>query len=141
MKALPLGSYISRQTPLHSLDARIKLILLLGVTIALFICHTWYGLGCAGAVLICLIAISGVSAQSVVRALRPAAVVLVLSLLGNAFVLSQADIAFAGMAGLSSGLTLRTHRCYAHHYFGRLFVSNMFYNNINSSCGSGIVTP
>lgn len=35
MKALPLGSYISRQTPLHSLDARIKLILLLGVTIAL----------------------------------------------------------------------------------------------------------
>ncbi len=106
MKALPLGSYISRQTPLHSLDARIKLILLLGVTIALFICHTWYGLGCAGAVLICLIAISGVSAQSVVRALRPAAVVLVLSLLGNAFVLSQADIAFADMAGLSfSGLT------------------------------------
>ena len=110
MKTLPLGSYISRQSLLHTLDARVKLVMLLCLTIALFMSNAWYGLACAGVVLVGLIAISGVPAQSVVRALKPTAVVLTLSLLGNAFVLSGADIALVGtagvsMAGLSRGLT------------------------------------
>lgn len=106
MKALPLGSYISRQSPLHRVDARVKLIMLLCLTIALFMSDVWYGLVCAAAILVCLLVISGVNIQSVMRALRPTAIVLTLSLLGNALVLSQADIAVVGTAGLSfAGLT------------------------------------
>lgn len=100
MRALPLGAYVSQAGPLHAVDARVKLVLLVLATPALFSAG-WPGLALAAAALVALVAVSGVGARSVVRALRPTAVVLALSLAGNALVASGADVPLAGGFGVS----------------------------------------
>jgi len=98
-----LGTYLSGNTPMHRLDARVKLVLLLAMTVAAF-CATSppAAVLCVASLAVCL-AVSHVSLGTVARGLRPAAIVLVLSFLANAVVVAGgADIALVGQVGASS---------------------------------------
>ena len=83
-----LGVYVPGDTPMHRLDARVKLVLLLAMTVAAFCATSPSAVAiCAGA-LVVLLLVSRVSFSTVVRGLRPAAVVLAFSFLANAIVVT-----------------------------------------------------
>jgi energy-coupling factor transporter transmembrane protein EcfT len=84
--ALPLGTYVERRGPIHELDARVKVLLLLLATIAVFARPTVLVIGACCVALGVLLALSGVSADSMVRAVRPCVVILVFVLVANLFV-------------------------------------------------------
>jgi len=98
-----LGAYMPGDTPMHRLDARVKLVLLLAMTVAAF-CATSLlaAVLCIMSLAFCLF-VSHVSPGTVARGLRPAAIVLALSFLANAVVVTGgADITIVGQVGASS---------------------------------------
>ena len=97
-----MGSYLSRRTPVHDLDARVKLALLLFATVALFASATPYVLALFVAVLALLAQRSGMSLRSVAAAVRPAALVLAFVVVANALRLDgSAEVALVGPVGVS----------------------------------------
>ena len=107
-RTLPFGGYTNRNTPLHRLDARVKIALLLACTIALFAASSPVAI--AGlALMVCACArVAGMGAKDLVRGLKPAAVILVFSLVSNALVADgTGDVALVGMLGLRWAGALR----------------------------------
>lgn len=88
---------------MHQLDARVKLVLLLAMTVAAFCATSLLAAAlCVASLVFCLV-VSRVSPRTVARGLRPAAVVLVFSFLANAVVVAGgADVAIVGQVGASS---------------------------------------
>ena len=102
MRAAAPGAYVERETPLHRLDARVKLALLLAVSATAFARGTVPVLGLASLLAVALVAASGMGAATAARALRPCAVVLAFALVANALVLDgSGEVALAGPVGLS----------------------------------------
>lgn len=100
--SLPLGSYVAARTPLHLLDARVKLALLLAGTIALFATRAPAVVVAGLGVALVATRVSGMELGTVLRGLRPMAVILLFSLLSNSLVVDgSGDVALAGMLGLS----------------------------------------
>lgn len=64
-------TYIPRQSPLHALDARVKLVLLLAYSISLFFLNTWAGLGLAAAALVATVALGRLPCAPCWRRLCP----------------------------------------------------------------------
>ncbi len=81
---VPFGQYVPGDTPLHRLDARVKLALVAAYTIVLFAGRGWAGLGAAAIAAVLAIAISRVPVRLALRGLRPVALLLVFTLLVNA---------------------------------------------------------
>lgn len=99
---LRFGSYRGGDTPLHRLDARVKIVLLLSVTIALFVTHQPRMLVLAALLIGVLARYGGVHASELVAGLKPAFVILAFSFLTNAFVFDgSADVALVGPLGIS----------------------------------------
>lgn len=97
------GSYIARDTPVHQLDARVKLALLLAATVALFVTRSPLALGAMGACALAVAAVAGLGPHDLLAALRPTAVILVFSLLANALsVDGGGDVALWGPVGVSA---------------------------------------
>ncbi len=84
--AIP-GAYVPGTTPAHRLDARTKLVLLFAATLASFVASAPWGLVVVAAGLMVALAVSGTSPATVLLGLRPAAVILLVSVLSNAIVL------------------------------------------------------
>lgn len=82
-----LGAYVPGNTPVHRMDARVKLVLLVMATAASFASPAPLGLCVAAAGLAAALVASGTSPRAVLHGLRPAALFLALSVLGNAVVL------------------------------------------------------
>lgn len=76
-RALPLGTYVGGTGPLHALDARVKLAVLLMATILAFARPSMLVMAGIVALLACGMALAGVSAATLARAARPCAVILV----------------------------------------------------------------
>lgn len=81
------GSYAPGSTVMHELDPRAKLALLLMATVATFAASAPWGLLAAALGLLAALVASKTSPATVARGLRPAALVLALSVLSNAVVL------------------------------------------------------
>lgn len=100
-----LGANVPGRTPLHALDARVKVVLLVALSIASFVAAPPWGLAVVAATLVVSLALSGTTPASVLRALRPAALILAFSLLANSLVLggqAQGDgVWWCGFVGLS----------------------------------------
>lgn len=93
-RRVALGAYVRGDTLVHRLDARVKIALLVLATVAAFAASVPAGLAVAeGGLAIALVA-SRTSPLTVLRGLRPAAVILGFSVLANALVL-------VGQPGLS----------------------------------------
>lgn len=94
-----MGAYVPGSTPVHRLDARVKVVLLLMASVATFAAGSAAGLALAAAGLVAALAASGTSPARVLLALRPALVVLAFSLLANTVVLvGQPGLSLAGLA-------------------------------------------
>ncbi|MCH3943966.1 MAG: energy-coupling factor transporter transmembrane protein EcfT [Atopobiaceae bacterium] len=101
-KLLVLGGYVPRDTLVHGIDARVKLVCLLAATVAVFSSSTLWSIGFASVVLAVTLAAARVSVADVARAMRPAVVILAFALLANSFVADgTADVALVGSFGLS----------------------------------------
>lgn len=100
--ALPVGTYVAACTPLHRLDARVKLLLVLALTVAVFAAGTPLSVVLLLAAAIACERAAGISAGALVRALKPTLVVLVFSLLANALrVDGSGDVTLVAWVGLS----------------------------------------
>lgn len=97
-----LGSYRPKDTPLHHLDARVKLACLLAVTVALFAASSPVALAAMAAAVLAAAHLGGLSARELAQGLRPTAVILAFSLLANAFVADgTASLTLVGPLGIS----------------------------------------
>lgn len=97
-----LGSYHPADTPLHRLDARVKLACLLAVTVTLFAARGALALAAMAAAVLAAAHLGGLSARELAQGLRPTAVILAFSLLANAFVADgTARLTLVGPLGIS----------------------------------------
>lgn len=117
---LSISSYIAGDTPLHRMDARVKLAVLIAYIVALFFADTWLGLGLFALMALFVFAASQLPVGSTLRLLSPAFFLAVLLIVFNAFVfmpiagdanvevasglLSLAGPVCVSLAGLESGL-------------------------------------
>lgn len=92
------GAYVPGNTLVHRLDARAKLVLLLIATVAAFAAPAPWGLAVVAAGLAVALVASKTSPATVLLGLRPAALILLLSLVSNAVVLiGQPGFSLAGL--------------------------------------------
>lgn len=108
MRANPLGSFIARDTPLARLDARVKLVLLLALTVAVFASSNLLVLAVWYALLAVCMHLARMKTSGVARSVRPVLVILLFTLLANLLVLDGGgDIKLVGPVGLSTAGGLR----------------------------------
>ncbi len=108
MRANPLGSFVARDTRMARVDARVKLVLLLAITISVFsstnliILLAWYVL-----LAVCM-SLAQMSATDVARSVRPVLFVLVFTLAANLLILDGGgDVELVGPVGLNLAGGLR----------------------------------
>lgn len=97
------GAYVPGSTIAHKLDARTKLVVLLAATVASFAASAPWGLVVVAVGLALALWTSATSPVTVVRGLRPAAVILIFSILANALVL-VGDVGIS-LEGFARGVT------------------------------------
>lgn len=109
MKVAPVfGSYVAESTPASSLDARVKIILLISFTAALFFARGALALVAWFVLLGLCMRAAHVEPGSIVRALRPLAIVLILMLCANLVSCDgSAEVPLFGPIGLSPSGGLR----------------------------------
>lgn len=98
-------SYNPQTTPVHRIDARVKIVLVVAYSISLFFVQTWSGLGVFAALLAIAVAVSRLKLLACIRQLIPLLVILCFTLIANSFsfdVSSTADL--YGMGAVSSGV-------------------------------------
>lgn len=102
------GTYSARRTPIHTLDARVKIICLLLATVAIFaVKQPWILLVMALAIL-ALARVAAITFKQLVAAVKPAAVILAISLLCNMFSADgTADMLLMGQFGITFAGLLR----------------------------------
>lgn len=93
---LTVSTYIPGDSPVHRLDARVKVVLLAAATVALFLARTWAGLGLAALLTAAVLALSGLPPRRVLALATPVYVIAAFSVAFN--VLSGADAAAAAQA-------------------------------------------
>ncbi|MDR2035401.1 MAG: energy-coupling factor transporter transmembrane protein EcfT [Coriobacteriales bacterium] len=89
---LPFGNYLARDTPIHRIDARIKLLLLAVYVFAIFACSTWAGLLALLLVLIVLFAVAHIPPRRALRGLKPILFILLFTFIANAFTFSTINL-------------------------------------------------
>ena len=85
LKDITLGQYFPGKSPIHLLDPRTKLIMLVVYIVALFTSSGWLGYGICFAFLAATIAVSRIPVKSIVRGLKPLVMILVFTGVLNLF--------------------------------------------------------
>lgn len=83
--SVPFGQYLPGSTAVHRTDARVKFLLAIAYTYAIFASHTWWALAALAAVMVMLYLISKVPFKLALRGLRPLIYILVFTVVVNAF--------------------------------------------------------
>lgn len=102
--SLNATTYIQGTTPIHRLDARTKIVLMLAFSITLFLVESWSGLAlCLAIIAICL-SIAQLPLREACRQLIPIGIVLLITLVANSFVFGidsayslESQVALAGI--------------------------------------------
>ena len=85
LKDITLGQYFPGNSPVHRLDPRTKLVLLVVYIVALFLAVSWVSYGVMFAFLALTIAISRIPLKSIVRGMKPLVFILVFTGILNIF--------------------------------------------------------
>ena len=85
LKDITLGQYFPGKSPIHTLDPRTKLIVLVVYIIALFSAVSWVSYALCLACLISCIAISRIPVKSIVKGMKPLVMILVFTGILNLF--------------------------------------------------------
>jgi len=108
---VPFGQYVQLDSPVHRLDARVKIGVTAAFTFSLFAIESWLGMAVVATLTVIAVALSRVSFRLAARGLRPIAWLLAFTLLLNAFFPAQRGEALVQIgfltvdaAGLQRGL-------------------------------------
>ena len=85
LKDITLGQYFPGKSPIHLLDPRTKLIMLVVYIVALFLASGWVAYGVMLLFLVAVIKISTIPAKSIVRGMKPLVMILVFTGVLNLF--------------------------------------------------------
>jgi len=85
LKDITLGQYFPGKSPVHLLDPRTKLIMLVVYIVALFVASNWISYGIMLLFLIVVVKISTIPVKSIVRGMKPLAMILVFTGILNLF--------------------------------------------------------
>ncbi|MDR2957861.1 MAG: energy-coupling factor transporter transmembrane protein EcfT [Coriobacteriales bacterium] len=81
----PFGNYLAGKSLLYRLDARFKLLLLVSYLTGLFLVQSWLGLLCFGMLLLAAYLSAGIPLKLALRGLMPLVIILIFTMLANAF--------------------------------------------------------
>ena len=90
---LTIGQYIHKDSLIHKLDPRIKILTTLFVIIAVFLIQSWLGFLIAGLYLFVNIILSKVHPKFVLRGIRPLLIIIILTLVIHFFT-TQGEVIF-----------------------------------------------
>ena len=85
LKDITLGQYFPGNSPIHRLDPRSKLIMLVVYIVALFMAKSWISYGVMLAFLVFTVKISTIPPKSIVRGMKPLVMILVFTGVLNLF--------------------------------------------------------
>ena len=91
---VPFGQYVPGMSPIHRLDPRVKLALVVAYVAVLFGATEWWGLVVAGVAAAAALGLSGVPPRLALRGLRPVAWLLLFTVAANSLKLDSADSLF-----------------------------------------------
>ena len=85
MKDITLGQYFPGKSPVHNLDPRTKLLLLVGYIVALFTAGNWLTYGLCLGFLVMVIAVSKIPPKAILTGMKPLIFILVFTGILNLF--------------------------------------------------------
>ncbi len=92
LKDITLGQYFPGNSPVHRLDPRTKLIMLVVYIVALFMAKSWLSYGVMLAFLVFTIKISTIPPKSIVRGMKPLVMILVFTGVLNLFFTTDGEV-------------------------------------------------
>ena len=92
LKDITLGQYFPGNSPVHRLDPRTKLILLVLYIVALFVAKSWISYGVLLVFLFLTIRISTIPPKSIIRGMKPLIMILVFTGVLNVFFTREGEI-------------------------------------------------
>ena len=92
LKDITLGQYFPGKSPIHVLDPRTKLILLVVYIVALFLAKSWITYGLMLVILLVTIRISTIPVKSIVRGMKPLVMILVFTGILNLFFTQEGKV-------------------------------------------------
>ena len=98
MSDITLGQFFPGNSPLHKLDPRAKIILLIAFMVTIFICKNFVNLGIVALATFLLVAISKIGFKTVKKSIKPLKWIIVLTYLINLFYGSGDAIILFGKA-------------------------------------------
>ena len=103
---LAFGTYIPGITPVHKLDARVKIVLACAFAIGVFLVQTWFGLGFLVLLTLALYAIAKVPIAKAASGLKPVIFILAFTIIVHAFSININAMQAPGLSSVGSlGLT------------------------------------
>ncbi|MBQ9020659.1 MAG: energy-coupling factor transporter transmembrane protein EcfT [Eggerthellaceae bacterium] len=82
-----IATYNPKQTPIHSVDARVKIILVLMFSIVLFCVHSWWAIGLLACIALLCAFLARLEVGATLRSMLPVVLILAVTLIANSFVL------------------------------------------------------
>ncbi len=92
LKDITLGQYFPANSPIHRLDPRTKLIMLVVYIVALFMAKGWVSYVLMLAFLVVVVKISTIPPKSIVRGMKPLVMILVFTGILNLFFTQEGDV-------------------------------------------------
>lgn len=109
-----LNTYIVGASPVHTCDARAKIVLLIAYSVTLFLVETWRALGVCALVFVALCAMGRIPPRRIGALSVPIVVIALFAVIANSFSLDAAtqtaaqamgeEVAFGGVGDVSTGL-------------------------------------
>jgi len=107
-----IGNYIPKNSFVHNMDVRIKLIVSLALIVVIFFCRSWVSYALMAGFVVGCVAAARLPARALLRAFRPLYFILGFTLVFNVFFLRQGDLIWGWRfiqlttGGLMQGLTM-----------------------------------
>ena len=104
LKDITLGQYFPGNSPIHRLDPRTKLIMLVVYIVALFMAKSWISYGIMLAFLVFTVKISTIPPKSIVKGMKPLVMILVFTGVLNLFFTTEGKVLVdVGFITITSG--------------------------------------
>lgn len=108
LKDITLGQYFPGKSPIHRLDPRTKLIVLIVYIVALFLAKSWVSYGLMFLILAFTVKISTISPKAIVRGMKPLVMILIFTAVLNLFFTQEGKILVdVGFITISTGGIIR----------------------------------
>ena len=85
LKDITLGQFFPGKSPIHRMDPRTKILMLVCYIVLLFVSSNWISYGCMAVFLLISIKVSTIPFQSIVRGMKPVVVILIFTGVLNLF--------------------------------------------------------